>query len=57
MTIEKWMDAHTDDFIIVDSDGDKLYDTRTTTHEPRYYIMESLITDEYTWHDIIVLTI
>lgn len=58
MSIEKWIaDRDTDDFIIEDSDGVKLYDARTTNKEPALYIMCSLIVDVYTWNGVVVLEI
>ncbi len=58
MTIEKWIADRLDDqFIIEDSDGNKLYDARKTLREPAYYIMESVIIDLYTWNGITVLSI
>lgn len=58
MSIEKWIaDRNTDRFIIEDSDGTTLYDARCTDREPAGYIMESLIIDIYTWHDVVVLAI
>lgn len=58
MTIDRWIsDRTTDSFIIEDEDGKILYDARRTMHEPAPYIMESLITDEYTCDGIIILAI
>lgn len=58
MSIEKWIaDRDTDDFIIEDGDGMKLYDARTTNMEPALYIMCSLIVDVYTWNGVTVLEI
>lgn len=58
MTIDRWIsDRMTDSFIIEDEDGKVLYDARRTLHEPAPYIMESLITDEYTWNGLTVLAI
>lgn len=57
MTVEKWIAERENDSFIIRGDGRKLYDARTTTYEPAYYIMESLILDMYTWNGITVLEI
>ena len=58
MTIDSWIaDRDTDYFIIEDSDGNTLYDARTTNKEPALYIMCSLIVDIYTWNGVTVLAI
>ena len=58
MTINEWITNRIDDmFIIVDDDGNVVYDARSTIYEPQTYIMDSVITEEYAWHRLTVLSI
>lgn len=58
MTIDRWIaDRDTDVFVIEDSDGNRIYDSRKNIYEPALYIMDSMITDIYTWHGVTVLAI
>ena len=58
MRITDWITNRIDDmFIIVDDDGNIVYDARSTTYEPQSYIMNSVIIEEYAWHGLTVLSI
>ena len=58
MNIDNWIANRMDNrFIIEDEDGNVIYDGRKTDKEPPRYVMNSMITDMYTWHDVIVLAI
>lgn len=58
MSIDNWISNRMDNrFIIEDEDGNVIYDGRKTDREPPRYVMNSMITDVYTWNDIIVLAI
>ena len=58
MTIDKWiMNRENDNFIIEDDDGNIVYDARKTERDPALYILNSLITDIYTWNSVTVLSI
>lgn len=58
MTIAKWiMNREDDNFIIEDDDGTIVYDARKTNRDPALYILNSLVTDIYTWNSVTVLSI
>ena len=58
MPISKWITDRIDDmFIIVDDDGNIVYDARSAIYEPQKYITDSVIVEEYSWHGLTVLSI
>lgn len=58
MTIDSWIaDREDDNFIILDEDGNMVYDGRKTRNDPALYIVKSVIVDIYTWNGVTVLAI
>ncbi len=58
MTIDSWIaDREDDNFIILDEDGNMVYDARKTRNDPALYIVKSVIVDVYTWNGVTVLAI
>lgn len=58
MTIDSWIaDREDDNFIILDEDGNMVYDARKTRNDPALYIVKSVIVDIYTWNGVTVLAI
>lgn len=58
MTIDSWIaDREDDNFIILDEDGNMVYDARKTRNDPALYIVKSIIVDIYTWNGVTVLAI
>ena len=58
MSVNDWiLNRENDVFIIVDDDGNVVYDARSTEYEPQSFICNSLIIDIYVWGELIVLSI